>query len=289
MEQKLIWWPCPAKLNLFLHINGRLPNGYHQLQSLFQLLDYGDNLAFDVTAKSEITLQTPIEGVPNEDNLIVKAARLLQQESGFSGGCDIWLEKKLPMGGGIGGGSSNAATALVALNHLWGCGFSLNKLADLGLSLGADVPIFVHGKSAFAEGVGEKIFPVVLETRYFLVAYPGCHVSTAEVFGDPDLPRNTAKIEWQDYRFEKTHNDCEKLVCNRYPKVANLLHRLVEYAPSRMTGTGACLFSVFDCAEKAQKLMEKLPENCLGFVASGVNHSPLHQQLERVTKTHDSK
>lgn len=288
MAENLVWWPSPAKLNLFLHINGRLPSGYHQLQSLFQLLDFGDEIAFEVTSTDEITLMTPIPGVPDEDNLIIKAAEMLKQHSGVTSGCKIWLSKKLPMGGGIGGGSSNAATTLLVLNELWGGNLTLEQLCDLGLELGADVPIFVRGKTAFAEGVGEKITPVKLEDKIYLVVFPNCHVSTADIFAAPELPRNTAKIDFAEYHFEKTHNDCEKVVFDRYPKVANLLHRLLEYAPSRMTGTGACLFAVFDNAENAKKLMEKLPDDCKAFIANGVNVSPLHMKLGSLINAKDS-
>ena len=280
MEQNLTWWPSPAKLNLFLHINGRNENGYHQLQSLFQLLDTGDQLAFEVTTGREVTLMTPIQGVEVKDNLIVKAAKLLQARTGISAGCKIWLEKSLPMGGGIGGGSSNAATVLVALNHLWQCGLSKQELASLGLELGADVPIFVQGQSGFAEGVGEIITPFNVPQQTYLVVFPGCHVSTAEVFGLKNLPRNTPRIAWEDYSFDTTHNDCQEIVCDRYPKVANLLRWLLEYAPSRMTGTGACLFAVFKTPEQARKVLKKLPQGCQGFVANGVNTSPLYARLD---------
>lgn len=284
MAKELTWWPSPAKLNLFLHITGKLENGYHSLQSLFQILDFGDELAFEISPTQHIELLTPIPGVDNHDNLIIKAALLLQQHAKVSIGCNIRINKRLPMGGGIGGGSSNAATTLVALNHYWKAGLTIQQLCELGLTLGADVPIFVKGNTAFAEGIGEQIYPVELEQKYYLVVFPNCHVSTAEIFQAKDLPRNTAKIDWQNYRFEDTHNDCEKLVCNRYPKVANLLHWLVEYAPSRMTGTGACLFAVFDSAEKACLLKEQLPEDCIGFVTQGVNRSGLLKQLDALNK-----
>lgn len=279
MENQLDWWPSPAKLNLFLHINGRYANGYHQLQSLFQLLDYGDQLAFEVTQTSNIQLLTPIPGVENQHNLIVKAAKLLQQHCQYQGGCKIWLDKVLPMGGGIGGGSSNAATTLVALNHLWNCGLSVTELAKLGLQLGADVPIFVEGKSAFAQGVGEQLFATHIPTKYYLVVNPHCHVSTAEIFSAVDLPRNTPQIDWSEYNFANSKNDCQQLVCNLYPNVANTLQWLVEYAPSRMTGTGACLFAVFESLEQAQLVLAKLPEGCSGFVAQGVDQSPLLDKL----------
>ncbi|MBU2880032.1 4-(cytidine 5'-diphospho)-2-C-methyl-D-erythritol kinase [Aliiglaciecola lipolytica] len=273
------WWPSPAKLNLFLHINGQNEKGYHLLQTLFQLVDIGDQLAFEVTDDGAISIKSELEGVAQEDNLIYKAAKQLQQLSGSTLGCNIWLDKQLPMGGGIGGGSSNAATTLVALNALWKTKLSESQLADIGLTLGADVPIFIYGKTAFAEGVGEKITATELPSKFYLIVFPNCHVSTAEIFAADDLIRNSAKIAWQDYEFTKTRNDCQKLVCDRYPKVANLLRQLLEYAPSRMTGTGACLFSVFDTFEQAEQVKRILPEDCQAFVAKGINTSPLHEYL----------
>jgi 4-diphosphocytidyl-2-C-methyl-D-erythritol kinase len=279
----LKWWPSPAKLNLFLHINGRYPNGYHQLQSLFQILDYGDELAFELNLSGKITLANPIAGVPDEDNLIIKAANLIKQQMPKSlfkeSGCDIHLKKCLPMGGGIGGGSSNAATTLLVLNKLWQCQLTNAELATMGLSLGADVPIFIQGKTAFAEGVGERLQPVELLTKTYLVVFPNCHVSTAEIFSQPNLPRNTIKINFDDYSFSSTHNDCQELVCERHPDVANVLHWLLEYAPSRMTGTGACVFAIFEHRQQATNVQSLLPAGTTSFIANGVNISPLHSQM----------
>lgn len=281
---QLKWWSSPAKLNLFLHINGRYDNGYHQLQSLFQLLDYGDELAFEPNTSGVVTLATEIAGVAADDNLIIKAAKLLKQQLSIEKqsnlGCRIHLKKRLPMGGGIGGGSSNAATTLLVLNVLWGINLSLKVLAKLGLTLGADVPIFISGNTAFAEGVGEKLLPIELPPQTYLVIFPQCHVSTAEIFSAPNLPRNTAKIDFSDYSFSNTHNDCQELVCERYPNVANALHWLLEYAPSRMTGTGACVFASFDNETEALKVQALLPKGSVSFVANGVNTSPLHSQIQ---------
>ena len=280
------WWPSPAKLNLFLHINGRYPNGYHQLQSVFQLLDYGDELAFEVNHSGKIELCTPIPGVAHDDNLIVRAALLLKQHwvsqdpARSNLGCQIYLKKRLPMGGGIGGGSSNAATVLVVLNTLWKAGLSLKQLAQLGLQLGADVPIFVEGNTAFAEGVGEILQPCTLPTQYYLVVFPDCHVSTQAVFTHADLPRNTAKIALSDYQFDTTHNDCQELVCQLYPNVAKTLRWLLEYAPSRMTGTGSCVFAVFNDPVQALRIQNLLPEGSISFIATGCSRSPLHQLLD---------
>jgi 4-diphosphocytidyl-2-C-methyl-D-erythritol kinase len=286
-KSPLNWWPSPAKLNLFLHINGQYENGYHQLQSLFQILDYGDELAFDVNSSDKITLEEPMAGVPDEDNLIIKAALLLKETALKQGipdaqglGCHIHLRKCLPMGGGIGGGSSNAATTLLVLNKLWDCHLSQTTLSSLGLTLGADVPIFIQGKTAFAEGVGEKLKSVCLPTKTYLVLFPDSHVSTAEIFSLPNLPRNTAKINFSDYSFANTHNDCQELVCERDPNVAKALHWLLEYAPSRMTGTGSCVFAMFDHRQEALNVQALLPQGSTSFVANGVNTSLLHSEIQ---------
>jgi 4-diphosphocytidyl-2-C-methyl-D-erythritol kinase len=195
-------------------------------------------------------------------------------------GCNIYLKKRLPMGGGIGGGSSNAATTLLVLNQLWNCHLSETKLATIGLTLGADVPIFIRGKTAFAEGVGEELQQVSLLAKTYLVLFPDSHVSTAEIFSLPDLPRNTAKINFNDYSFANTHNDCQELVCERYPNVAKALHWLLEYAPSRMTGTGACVFAIFEHRKEALDVQALLPEGSTSFIATGVNTSLLHKKLQ---------
>lgn len=274
-------WPSPAKLNLFLHITGRRADGYHELQSLFQMLDVGDELHFNITDSPEIKLLSDFPGVPQEQNLIVKAAKLLQTHSKVSQGCTIEVDKILPMGGGIGGGSSNAATTLVALNHLWQCRLNSQQLQQLGLALGADVPVFVNGKTTFATGVGEQ-FQAAPETQQtFLVVNPGVHVSTGEIFTDPALPRDSALIDINSYRFEDTRNDCQALVCKKHPVIAKTLQWLLQYAPSRMTGTGASIFGVFTHPEDAQKALHDLPEHCSGFVAQGCVESPLLQRLSQ--------
>jgi len=287
--QQTFNFPCPAKLNLFLHIVGQRDDGYHELETLFQFLDYSDTITISITENKKINLLTPIEGVDNKDNLIVKAARLLQDEittnkPGFTLGADIQLTKILPMGGGLGGGSSNAATTILALNKLWQCEFSLEKLAKLGLTLGADVPIFVHGFAAFAQGIGENLTPVTPEESWYLVTKPNCSISTKEVFTAKDLPRNTPRIlinndlvqgVSNDIFSDVFHNDCQTLVIKHYPEVANLLAWLVEYAPSRMTGTGACIFSRFTSQIQAQQLQQQLPKGTFSFIARGLNKSPL--------------
>ncbi|HCR3326878.1 4-(cytidine 5'-diphospho)-2-C-methyl-D-erythritol kinase [Citrobacter freundii] len=278
-------WPSPAKLNLFLYITGQRTDGYHSLQTLFQFLDYGDTIDIALRGDGEIRLLTPVEGVAYEDNLIVRAARLLMKVASESNrlpkgsGADISIDKRLPMGGGLGGGSSNAATVLVALNHLWQCGLSIDELAALGLTLGADVPVFVRGHAAFAEGVGEILTPVEPEEKWYLVAHPGVSIPTPVIFNDPDLPRNTPKRSIKTLLKCEFGNDCEVIARKRFREVDAALSWLLEYAPSRLTGTGACVFAEFDTESRARQVLEQAPEWLKGFVAKGVNLSPLHRAL----------
>ena len=278
-------WPSPAKLNLFLYITGRREDGYHNLQTLFQFLDYGDTIIIEPRNDGQIRLATPIEGVPDEENLIVRAARLLQDRAILMGtlpqgaGADISVEKQLPMGGGLGGGSSNAATVLVALNHIWNTGLTEDQLAALGVTLGADVPVFVRGFAAFAEGVGEKLTPVSPAEKWYLVAHPGVSIHTPVIFKDPELPRNTPIRSIDTLLNCEFGNDCEVIARKRFRKVDELLSWLLEYAPSRLTGTGACVFSEFDTEDAARQVLKQAPEWLHGFVARGVNVSPLHQAI----------
>jgi len=278
-------WPSPAKLNLFLYITGRRPDGYHNLQTLFQFLDYGDTLHIEPRTDGILRLLTPINGVADEENLIVRAARLLMkaaQESGrlpAGSGADIGIDKRLPMGGGLGGGSSNAATTLVALNHLWQCGFSEDELAQLGLQLGADVPVFVRGRAAFAEGIGEQLVPVAPAEKWYLVLHPGVHISTPEIFNDPELPRETPVRSIETLLNCEFSNDCEVIARKRFREVDAALIWLLEYAPSRLTGTGACVFAEFDTELAARQVLEQVPAGLHGFVAQGVNLSPLSRKL----------
>ena len=294
-------WPSPAKLNLFLHITGQRADGYHELQSLFQMLDHGDSLQFSPNAVDEIQLLTPFKDVLSCDNLIVKAAQALSKKATEDGrgnlcGVAINIDKTLPMGGGLGGGSTNAATTLVVLNYLWECHYSLAELAQLGLSLGADVPVFINGKTTFAEGVGEHFFPVpnsAESEQYYLVVHPNEHISTKTIFTHENLPRNTAKIDFTHYNFANTRNDCQELVVNLYPKVAYLLQHLLHYAPSRMTGTGACIFAVFDKEETALEVLELLKHrqildnNTTAFIAQGVAESPLLTKIKTIFDVRD--
>lgn len=283
MTQQL--WPSPAKLNLFLYITGQRPNGYHDLQTLFQFLDYGDSLSFNVRTDGVIALTTPVEGVSDDQNLVVRAAHLLQKHTGSPLGADITLQKQIPMGGGLGGGSSNAATVLVALNTLWNCGLTDTELAELGITLGADVPVFVMGFAAFAEGIGEILQPVTPEEKWFLVVHPGVHIPTPVIFSDPELTRNTPKRPVNVLLNTPYANDCEPIARKRFYEVEQLLSWLLEYAPSRLTGTGACVFAEFDTETEARQVLNEIPAWSRGFVARGVNVSPLHRFREAALRT----
>jgi len=274
-------WPAPAKLNLILHITGQRQDGYHLLQTVFQFIDFSDLLDFSIRDDAVITRQSNWQGVAEADDLLVRAARSLQQESTCQLGADINLQKRLPTGGGLGGGSSDAATTLVALNHLWGLGLTVDQLADIGLKLGADVPVFVRGSAAWAEGVGEQLTVIEPEEPWYLVIHPDCFVSTQKVFNSPDLTRNTPTIRIRDFLEGGGHNDCESVVRNLYPEVAKALDWLGQFAEAKMTGTGSCLFAGFDKQQQAESIYEKLPQGWEGFVVKGLNHSPLLTRLEQ--------
>jgi len=281
-------WPAPAKLNLFLHITGRRDDGYHLLQSVFQFLDFGDELQFNISDDGEIHRLNDVPGVAEQDDLIVRAANCLQQAANISQGVNIQLDKNLPMGGGVGGGSSDAATTLVALNYLWGAGLDLQQLAELGLSLGADVPVFVLGFAAFAEGVGEKLEPIDLAEPWFLVVKPQVNVSTAEIFNDHQLTRNSPAIRICDLQtgaigIDDLTNVCEPVATQHYPEIAEVIEFLKHYGKAQMTGTGACVFVAFDTQAQAQTALAELPEKWFGFVAKGMNTSPLHRYLAELS------
>lgn len=271
----------PAKLNLFLHITGRRADGYHNLQTVFQLLHFGDQLDFALIDEDTIKLSPELPGVPIESNLIRRAARVLWPYKKTSQGISIQLEKRLPMGGGIGGGSSNAATTLIALNHLWQCNLNKAELAQIGLGLGADVPVFVRSQTAWAEGVGEKLEPIDLPAKWFVVVQPNCHVSTAAVFSHKDLTRDTPAIKVAAFLEGGGHNDCQPLVRKLYPEVNECLQWLEDagYQP-RMTGTGACVFVSFDDQQSAIEAQKKVTASGMNnFVAQGINRSPSYDLL----------
>ncbi len=272
-------WPAPAKLNLMLHITGRRDDGYHLLQSVFQFLDYGDEITISTRDDGVIRRLNELPGVDAEQDLVVRAARLLQQQSGSTLGADIRVDKLLPMGGGLGGGSSDAATVLVALNRLWGSGLSLEQLAALGLQLGADVPVFVHGQAAWAEGVGEILQPVELPEPWYLVIIPPVEVSTAEIFSDPQLTRDCQAIKIRDFLAGQGGNVCQPVASRHYPEIAQALAWLGQFASAKMTGTGSCIFAAFDTEAQAQEVYRQLPDGWRGFVAKGSNRSALQRRL----------
>ena len=273
-------WPAPAKINLFLHVIGRRADGYHLLQTIFRFLDVSDYLRFTPRDDSSIVQSTPLPGVAPEQDLIVRAARALQAASGVRYGVSISLDKRLPLGGGLGGGSSDAATTLLALNHLWQCGLSRAELSAIGLKLGADVPVFIHGHSAFGEGVGEQLTDVSLPPAWYLVLVPAVAVSTAEIFGAADLRRNTSAIAPGDWQPGFGVNDLEAVTCRRYPEVARHLAWLRTLDGARrvaMSGSGACCFAEFNTEAAARAALARLPQDMRGFVARGVDAHPLAQ------------
>ncbi|ALQ08703.1 MULTISPECIES: 4-(cytidine 5'-diphospho)-2-C-methyl-D-erythritol kinase [Pseudoalteromonas] len=272
---------APAKLNLFLHINGRREDGYHELETLFTFLNFGDELTFELIDTPDIFITGDTKGIPLTDNLIYKAALLLKTQSKTRLGVKINLIKRLPMGGGVGGGSSDAATTLLALNKLWKIDRSLDELARLGLQLGADVPVFVRGQSAIAHGIGEELHQVELEQKWYCVVHPNQHVSTATIFTHPDLKRDTPKI-LGDWKHHTLTNDCEPLVKKLCPEVEKTLQWLLKYAPSKMTGTGSCCFVEFASQVQAQDVLANLPHTWQGFIASSVNISPAHTELAAI-------
>lgn len=268
-------WPAPAKINLFLHVVGRREDGYHLLQTVFRFLDYGDSLRFHPRHDGEIIAVAPLPGVAPEQDLTVRAALALRRATGVRRGIDIVLAKRLPLGGGLGGGSSDAATTLIALNRLWDCGLSEAELCRLGLALGADVPVFVHGHACFAEGVGERFSDLKLPPAWYLVTVPPVAVPTAEIFRVPDLRRDTPAIRPEDWRPGWGGNDLEAVACGRYPAVAEHLAWLRARAPARMSGSGACCFAEFAEEAAARSALAELPADMRAFVARGLDRHPL--------------
>lgn len=279
-DTSLSAWPAPAKLNLMLRILGRRPDGYHRLQTVFQLLDRCDLLWFDVTTGGDvIRIGTGAAGVAPDDDLAVRAARALQVATGCRAGVRIRIRKHIPAGAGLGGGSSDAATTLLALNRLWGTGLAEDELAALGCELGADVPVFVRGCSAWAEGIGERLSPLALGERWYLVVMPPVTVSTGIVFADPELTRDSAPITIRDFLAGAGGNDCETVVHARYPEVAEAARWLSHFGTARLTGTGACVFASFADNPTANRVLEALPRGWTGFVARGMDRSPLRDRL----------
>ncbi len=273
-------WPAPAKLNRFLHIVGQRSDGYHLLQTLFQFLDIADYLTFTLRDDNRIIRHGGVAEIAPEQDLCVRAARLLQQRYAPDAGIEIAIDKRLPTGAGLGGGSSDAATTLVALNHYWRLELSWAELATLGLSLGADVPIFVHGQAAWAEGVGEQLTPVTLDEPWFVVVVPSCQVNTRAIFSEPDLTRDTPALTISASVPDGAGNDCEAVVFRRYPEVRAAARWLSNYGHARMTGTGSCVFAAFPNRYHAEAVLAQRPSSLNGFVARGCNRSCLHQRLQ---------
>ena len=275
-----VFWPAPAKLNLFLHITGRRADGYHELQTVFQLIDLCDTVGVALRDDGAIERPEGAADVPPESDLVVRAARALQAASGTRLGATLRVRKRIPMGGGLGGGSSDAATTLLALNRLWDARLGIEELARIGLPLGADVPVFVKGFSAWAEGVGEQLTPLPLPERWYVVIHPGVGVSTRDVFQSPELTRNSPVITIRAFLEAGGRNDCEPVVRARHPEVAAALDWLSRYAPARLTGTGSCIFASCTTAIEAERIAVRVPDEWTSFVAQGLNISPAHRSLK---------
>ena len=274
-------WPAPAKLNLFLHIIGRRADGYHLLQTIFQFIELADSIHFEINSSGKLKLETSYSDITPEDDLVLRAAKILQEKTGCKSGANITVEKNLPIGGGLGGGSSDAATTLVALNKLWKCELNEDQLARIGVELGADIPIFIYGHAAWAEGVGEQLTAVEPVESCYLVVRPDCQVSTQEIFNSEDLTRNTPAITIRDSLTGSMRNDCEPVVRRLHPQVAEAQDWLSQYAETRMTGTGACIFAVFENRKQAETVLDELPPPWQGFVTRGQNRSPLIERLQQ--------
>ena len=277
MMQATITLLSPAKINLFLHITGRREDGYHELQTLFQLLDWGDSLSFTANNSGKITLRGMDMNIPTTENLIFRAARLLQRGDA---GVDIVVKKRIPAGAGLGGGSSNAATTLLALNHLWQLQLPRDELQALGATLGADVPVFVGGRTAWAEGIGEVLTPVDLEQRWYVIITPCCHVSTSQIFSHLQLTRNTSPIKMAAFFEGYSRNDCQQLVRTLYPAVDESLRWLNRFGEARLTGTGSSVFAGFGTESEARAVLRQLPGQWTGVVARGLNQSPVTASLD---------
>jgi 4-diphosphocytidyl-2-C-methyl-D-erythritol kinase len=272
-------WLAPAKINLFLHVTGRRSDGYHTLQTVYQFIDLCDVLQFAVREDNDVQLKTDFDEVPVEENLVVKAARALQAQTGTRSGADITLTKSIPTGGGLGGGSSDAATTLVALNEFWRLGLSIKELAEIGVTVSADVPVFVYGQASWAEGIGEKLTPVAPTEPWYLVVCPNVQISTAALFNMPELTRNMSPITIRDFMDGRATNVFEPLVMARYPQVRAALEWLSlnnRGVRAKMSGTGSCVFSPCESEEQARALNEQLPDSMTGYVVKGHNASPLY-------------
>lgn len=289
-EKRANWdtlWPAPAKINRFLHIIGQREDGYHLLQSVFQFIDFSDQLRFEARSDNKIIIIPDIPGVSNQGNLIYQAADCLRQKAQINPGVTIYLEKNLPLGAGLGGGSSDAATTLLALNYLWGLNYSQQQLAELGLKLGADIPFFIYGENALIEGIGEKITPISIDTPVLLLQIPNCSISTQNIFQAAELKRNTPEITLNELASKQDntskiitledfgHNDCEIIVRQKFPQVNKAISWIYDIKPARLTGTGACVFSMFDNSEEAGKIALRCPDSIKCLVTKSLRQSPI--------------
>ncbi len=272
-------WPAPAKINLFLHIIRQREDGYHELQTVFQLLDFCDALSFSITDSPVIRHTQPLAGVDDDSELCLRAARLLQQTCHVDRGVEITLEKRIPQGAGLGGGSSDAATTLLALNRLWNAGLNQDQLVALGLQLGADVPVFLRGQTAWAEGVGENLTPIELEPGWYVVILPDTQVSTADIFSDPELTRGSPPITIRAFREGRAGNDLERVVRQRYPQVDQALQWLQSFGDPSMTGSGAGVFLPVTSHSLGEEILKQCPDKWAGFVTAGLSQSPLVDRL----------
>lgn len=270
-------FPAPAKINLFLHVVGRRTDGYHLLQSVFQLLDYHDMIYLDLRTDGQISHLNPLPGVPIEQDLTVLAARALQAVSHTKLGVTIRIDKRIPIGGGLGGGSSDAATVLLALNRLWQLNYSREQLQQIGLALGADVPFFIFGQNAWVEGIGEILQPISLAEQYFVILYPPISVSTVEIFHDPDLTRNTKSLRMRDFETALLRNDLEPVVSNKYPEIGDIIRWLNQFSPAKMSGSGSCVFAGFATQNEANTVLLQAPKSMTGFVTRSVSQHPLFE------------
>lgn len=278
--KRLVGCPAPAKLNLFLHVVGRREDGYHLLQSVFRLLDWNDTLDFELREDGAVRRLNDVPGIPESADLVIRAAHLLQAETGCNSGADITLHKVLPSGGGLGGGSSDAATTLIALNRLWNTGLKRSELAAIGLRLGADVPFFIGGTDAFVEGIGEVLTPVELPPAYYVVVAPGVQVPTLEIFRSPDLTRNTEPLRIADFAFRATRNDLQPVACILHPEIAAAVEWLERFAPARMTGSGACVFAAVDSENAASDIIAACPPKWRAWKARSQARHPLYSWLD---------
>ena len=270
---------APAKLNLMLHITGQRADGYHLLETVFQFIELYDHLEFQLTTGTRVRREPGQTPIPEQEDIVMSAAKLLHSRYRVDAGVNITVEKNIPIGGGLGGGSSNAATCLLALNQLWELGLTLDELAGIGLELGADVPVFIHGKAAWATGIGECLQVIKLEQPYFLVIHPGIAVSSAQIFRAQELTRNCDAITIRAFLEGSGTNVCEPVACRLYPQIATAIDWLNQHARARMSGTGACVFAAFDSLEQAEVVKLQVPQQWTAYVARAMNRNPVHQQL----------